>query len=80
MTAFSFQELKKIVSRSAHIEEKNISRDSKLLDDLGIDSINLIKIIDSLSQDHNVSFEDIDFEGVETLGQTYDALQKSIER
>lgn len=79
MTAFSFQELKKIVSRSAHVEEKNISKDSRLLDDLGIDSINLIKIIDNLSQDYNVSFEDIDFEGVETLGQTYEALQKSLE-
>ena len=79
MTEFSFQELKKIVSRSVQVEEKNISEDSRLLDDLGIDSINLIKIIDNLSQDHNVSFEDIDFEGVETLGQTYDALRKSLE-
>lgn len=77
MSAFSLEEFKSIVCEQTHTGAAAVSRDSILQADLGIDSITLVKIISRVSDVHDVIFEDIDFDGVETVGQAYDVLIKS---
>jgi acyl carrier protein len=75
---FSLENLKTIVCEEAMMEETEVSADSKLMEDLGIDSMSLVKIISQVSETYNVNFEDIDFDGVVTLTEAYDALCRSV--
>lgn len=78
MKTFSMEQLKSIVCREAMAEESTVTAKTRLMDDLGIDSMGLVKIISEVSETYDVTFDDIDFDGVNTLAEAYEALCKSI--
>lgn len=78
MKPFSMNQFKQIVCNEAMAEESEVSNDTRLMDDLGIDSMGLVKIISEVSETYDVTFDDIDFDGVNTLAEAYEALCKSI--
>lgn len=78
MKKFTLEDLKTIVCEQAQTDPVTVNAETRLAADLGIDSITLVRIISAVSDTYDVTFEDIDFEEVDTLGQAYDTLCQSI--
>ena len=62
-----------IVKKTEH-DEKKISRDADLRNDLGMDSLDLIEIHTEIDQRFSVFVPDHVVEGVKTVGDVYDAV------
>ncbi|MCP4215832.1 MAG: acyl carrier protein [bacterium] len=77
--AFTLQELIEVVCLQIQKNPTTVSPDTKLVDDLGIDSITIVNIVSELSDRFDVVFEDIDFESAETIAQIHTSLLNSIE-
>lgn len=58
-------------------ENIKISDDTRLLEDLGFDSVSLMQLIIEIEEEFGIEFSDINFEQVETVGKMFIYVQKA---
>ncbi|MCZ6103255.1 acyl carrier protein [Campylobacter ureolyticus] len=69
-----FEILKKNLIELFEIDEKLITLDAKIYEDLDIDSIDAIDLIDSIKKKTGYRLEPNDFKNVRTLGDIVEAV------
>lgn len=69
-----FEILKKNLIELFEIDEKLITLDTKIYEDLDIDSIDAIDLIDSIKKKTGYRLEPNDFKNVRTLGDIVEAV------
>ena len=67
------RKVNEIIVKNTEHDEKKISRDADLRDDLGMDSLDLIEIHAEIDQRFSVFVPDHVVEGIKTVGDVYDA-------
>lgn len=72
----SIQEFIKIISEELSVRVSDITPQSNLADDLGIDSMSLLEIVTRAEEQLGREFENLEFENIQTVEQAYDHLLK----
>lgn len=63
-----FEELKKVLSKQLRVDESKITLASKLKEDLGADSLDLLELLMTLETDHGIVVPDEELIGFITVG------------
>jgi acyl carrier protein len=58
------------------IQEKDVTLESRYLEDLGLTSIQLVDLVMAIEERFNVEIEDVDLAKLRTVGQTVDYLKQ----
>ncbi len=72
----SIEEFIKIISEELSVRVSDITPQSNLADDLGIDSMSLLQIVTRAEEQLGQEFENLEFENIQTVEQAYDHLLK----
>ncbi|MBA7522509.1 Acyl carrier protein [subsurface metagenome] len=64
----SMDRIKKIIVKQSGIDESKITENSSFLDDLGLDSLDIIELIMELEEEFNIEIPDKDAEKIKTVG------------
>lgn len=67
-----------VIADQIAVDVNDLDENTAFEDDLDADSLDLLQIVTAIEDEFNVSVEDEDFEGVKTVGDAIDYIQKII--
>lgn len=73
-----FNSVKRIICEELNIAESKVTLDANLKDDLGADSLDAIEVIMSLEEEFNISIDDDAAQGITTVKDIVDYIEKNI--
>jgi len=68
--------VRKIIAEELKVDEKNISMDTRLIEDLKADSIDSIQLIMALEEEFNISISDDTVQKIKTIGDIVEIIKK----
>jgi acyl carrier protein len=74
------KEITAIIAEISGIDEDEMSSDTKLADDLDIDSIKSIEIVVAIEKKYKISIRDEDIPGITTVKQVIDLTKELIKQ
>ena len=72
----SMDRIKKILVDRLGVDESKITENSSFLDDLGLDSLDIIELIMAFEEEFNIEIPDKDAEKIKTVGDAIRYLDK----
>ncbi|MBA7529856.1 Acyl carrier protein [subsurface metagenome] len=72
----SMDRIKKIIVKQSGIDESKITENSSFLDDLGLDSLDIIELIMEFEEEFNIEIPDKEAEKMKTVGDVIKYLDK----
>ena len=78
MTNNTFEILKEIMTNAKEIDADRITLESRLIDDLGYDSIELYLMIDVICERFNIEISDDEVRSIATVEDAVKAIENSI--
>ena len=63
------EKVKKILSEQFDVDEDSITQDTKIEEDLGADSLDVVDLLMSIEDEFEIEIPDEDIEGVKTVGE-----------
>lgn len=73
-----FEKFRRILADKLKMKENEINRESHIVNDIGIDSVDFWEIIAKIEQEFGIDVEDDDVKGVNTVQDVVDVLKKKI--
>lgn len=70
--------LKEIISDQLDIAMDEVTEDKSFKDDFNADSLDLVELIMSIEDEFGIEISDEDFDGVKTVGDALDFLEKRV--
>ena len=75
-----FEKLKAIIAREiSSVKEEDIKPESRFIDDLGMDSLDVAQIVLSIEDEFGIGVPDDAIEHLETVQQAVDAIKQAVE-
>ncbi|CAM2868301.1 acyl carrier protein [Hathewaya histolytica] len=71
-----FEKVKNVIINQLGVEEEEIKLESKLIEDLGVDSLEIFEIVMSLEEEFDVEIPNEDIEGIKTVGEVVSYIEK----
>ncbi len=71
-----FEKVRAVIAKQLDIPEENITMDSKLIEDLKADSLDVVELIMDLEQEYGVEIPDDDLPGIRTVGDIVKFIAK----
>ena len=69
-----FEAFKKCAVEVLSVEADKVTREARFADDLDADSLDLVELVMALEEEFDVSVEEEELEGIETVGAAYDLV------
>ncbi len=66
--------MRPIAAETLAVEEDRVVLDASFADDLEADSLDLVELVMALEEEFDVSIDEEELKGIETVGQAYDLL------
>ncbi len=63
------EKIKKILSEQFDVDENDINQDTKIEDDLGADSLDVVDLLMSIEDEFEIEIPDEDIENIKTVGE-----------
>jgi acyl carrier protein len=73
-----FEKIRDIIVEVLNVEPDQVSEDSKFIDDLGCDSLDVMQIIMGMEQEFGIKISDEDAKGIVTVGDAVEKIQAAI--
>ncbi len=73
------EKLQEIISEVLNIEKDEITEDSKFVDDLGADSLDVFQIIMGIEEEFDIEIDNEDVESISTVGDVIEEIKKLID-
>ena len=73
-----FEKLRNIVADILNLDPSTIKEDTRFIEDLGADSLDLFQIILAIEDTFEITVEDSQFENIKTIGSAVEEIKKSI--
>ena len=73
-----FEKLKKIISEVLNVDENEISLETKFVDDLGADSLDVFQIIMGIEEEFDVEIATDDAESIVTVADAVEQIKNAI--
>ncbi|MBR2846845.1 MAG: acyl carrier protein [Clostridia bacterium] len=70
--------LKEIISDQLDIAMDEVTEDKSFKDDFNADSLDLVELIMAIEDEFGIEISDEDFDGVKTVGDALDFLEKRV--
>ncbi len=67
--------VKEIIVEQLGVNESEVTREAKFVDDLGADSLDLVELVMALEEEYNIEISDEDAEKILTVGDVMDYIQ-----
>lgn len=71
-----FERIREIISKQLDIPMENISMESKLIDDLKADSLDVVELIMDLEQEYEIEIPDDELPKIHTVGDIVGFIDK----
>ena len=72
-----FEKVKSVIAEQTGIDPETITMDSSFVEDLNIDSIDLIELIMMLEEEYNIEFSEDDAERIKTIGDVVNYINQN---
>ena len=72
-----FEKIRAIIMDVLAISEEEITEDSKFIDDLGADSLDLFQIIMGVEEELGIEVDTNEAEGIKTVGDAVELIKKT---
>ncbi|MBQ4428438.1 MAG: acyl carrier protein [Clostridia bacterium] len=63
-----FEEIRKAIAQQLNIPEERITEDSRLIDDLKADSLDVVELVMGLEERYGIEIPDEDLPSIKTVG------------
>lgn len=73
-----FEKIKNILSEQFDIMEDNISLETKMVEDLGADSLDVVDLLMTIEDEFEIEIPDEDIENIKTVGNLVEYIEKKI--
>ena len=73
-----FEKLQQIIADTLDLDAATITPETRFLDDLGADSLDLFQIILEIEKEFEITIEDGDAENIVTVGDAVEEIKKAI--
>ena len=70
----NFERFKKCAIEVLSVEGDQVTKEASFGDDLDADSLDLVELVMALEEEFDVSVEEEELEGIETVGAAYDLI------
>ena len=74
MSDEQFQRFTKCAVEVLSVEESKITKEASFADDLDADSLDLVELVMALEEEFDVTVEEEELEGIDTIGQAFDLI------
>ena len=71
----TFEKVKSLLASQLTIAKDTIKLESKIVEDLGADSLDTVELLTQLEQEFNITIPDEDAEKITTVGSVIDYIQ-----
>ena len=75
----TFEKVQKILAEQLELDADEITMDSSLVEDLGIDSLDFVDIVMSLEDEFDTEFPEEDMVGIKTVGDIVKYIEDKIQ-
>jgi acyl carrier protein len=72
----SMERIKKIILDRLGVDESKITEDSSFVDDLGLDSLDIVELIMAFEEEFDIEISDKDAEKIKTFGDVINEIRK----
>lgn len=72
-----FEDIKKILAEQLRIDESRITPDSKIMDDLGADSLDILQLLMTLEEDYGLVIPDEELATFEKVSDIVSYMEKN---
>ena len=72
----SMERIKKIIIDRLGVDESKITEDSSFVDDLGLDSLDIVELIMAFEEEFDIEIPDKDAEKIKTVGDAINEIRK----
>ena len=72
----SMDRIKKIIVDRLEVDESKITEDSSFVDDLGLDSLDIVELIMAFEEEFDIEISDKDAEKIKTFGDAINEIRK----
>lgn len=69
-----FEAFKKCAVEVLSVEAEKVTKEARFAEDLDADSLDLVELVMALEEEFDVSVEEEELEGIETVGAAYDLV------
>ncbi len=69
-----FEKLVEILAEQLDTDKESMTADTKIADDLGADSLDLVDLLMSIEDEFEIEIPDEDVEGLQTIGEVADYI------
>lgn len=73
-----FEKIKMILSDQFDVEENDITMETKIQNDLGADSLDVVDLVMSIEDEFEIEVPDEDIEGIKTVAQLVGYIEENI--
>ena len=78
MTCMEFETLQKIIAEVLDVEEDEITMDTRLLEDLGADSLDAVEIIMGIEEEFDIEIPNEEAEKIVSVGDAVEAIKNAL--
>ncbi|MCT4598721.1 MAG: acyl carrier protein [Vallitalea sp.] len=73
-----FEKLASIISEFANVDENEITMETKFVDDLNVDSLDLVQIIMAIEEEYDIEINNEQAENIVTVNDAIEAINSQI--
>ena len=74
MSDEQFQRFTKCAVEVLSVDESKITKEASFAEDLDADSLDLVELVMALEEEFDVTVEEDELEGIDTIGQAFDLI------
>lgn len=76
--AENFERFKKCAIEVLDVEADQVTKEARFADDLDADSLDLVELVMALEEEFDVSVDEEELEGIETVGAAFDLITSKL--
>ncbi len=73
-----FARFQKCAVEVLSVEESQVTKEASFADDLDADSLDLVELVMALEEEFDVTVEEQELEGIETVGAAFDLIKSKL--
>jgi acyl carrier protein len=74
----AFDKFKQCAVEVLQVEPDKVTKEASFADDLDADSLDLVELVMALEEQFNITVDESELEGVETVGQAFDLVTSKL--